>query len=127
MKKIKVSIIIPVYNVEKYLEECVNSILNQKIKNYEIILVDDGSTDSSGEICDKMSANNQEITVIHQKNQGLSEARNSGIKKATGEYLMFVDSDDFINENVNLNKIFPNLKTINYTRLRTLESYYFKK
>ena len=89
-----VSVIIPVYNVEKYLEECIDSVLNQTCQNIEIILVDDGSTDSSGQICDKYAENNKHICVIHQKNGGLSDARNAGFLRAGGEYVYFLDSDD---------------------------------
>lgn len=89
------SIIVPVFNVEKYLEECVQSILNQTFQNYELILVDDGSSDFSAEICDMFLLKNPEIKVIHQKNSGLSQARNTGIKCALGDYIIFLDSDDY--------------------------------
>lgn len=89
------SIIVPVYNVEKYLEECVNSLLPIK-SEIEIILVDDGSTDSSGKICDELKEKDKRIKVIHRENGGLSAARNTGIKNASGKYVMFLDSDDFI-------------------------------
>ena len=105
MEKIKISIIVPVYNVENYIAECVDSILQQNLKNAEIILVDDGSTDGSGKICDTYASNYSFIKVIHQENKGLSGARNAGITNATGEYLMFLDSDDYINKNVNLQRI----------------------
>lgn len=103
--KNKLSIIVPVYNVEQYLRKCVDSLLAQDISGYEIILVDDGSTDNSGAICDEYSTlytlhQTPTIKVIHQPNGGLSAARNSGIKVAKGEYLMFVDSDDYIEPNV---------------------------
>lgn len=90
----KVSVVIPVYNVKPYLERCVNSVLRQTYKDLEIILVDDGSTDGSGELCDDMATRDQRICVIHQENQGLSGARNTGIQQATGEYVIFLDSDD---------------------------------
>lgn len=90
----KVSVVIPVYNVKPYLERCVKSVIGQTYKDLEIILVDDGSTDGSGELCDKIAGSDQRICVIHQKNQGLSGARNTGIKQATGEYIAFIDSDD---------------------------------
>lgn len=96
MIKNKVSIIVPVYNVEKYLEQCVNSILAQTYKNIEVILVDDGSPDNCPQICDDFAAKDQRIKVIHKKNGGLSSARNAGLDVATGEYVMFIDSDDFI-------------------------------
>ncbi|MBQ8828028.1 MAG: glycosyltransferase [Clostridia bacterium] len=91
-----ISILVPVYNVEKYLRQCIDSIIAQIYKNIEIILVDDGSTDSSGTICDEYSKKDSRIKVIHQKNQGLAAVRNVGISAARGEYIGFVDSDDFI-------------------------------
>lgn len=96
------SIIIPVYNVEKYLTKCIESILVQTYKNYEIILVDDGSTDNSSKICDKYQlAYPKKIRVIHKKNGGLSDARNFGLNIADGKYVIFMDSDDFWNnENI---------------------------
>lgn len=94
--KIPVSIIVPVYNVEKYLSKCLNSIVNQTHKNLEIICVNDGSTDSSASILEDYSKSDRRIKVIYQKNQGLSAARNTGIEVATSEYIMFVDSDDSI-------------------------------
>ena len=90
----KVSVVIPVYNVKPFLERCVNSVLRQTYKDIEIILVDDGSTDGSGKLCDDIATRNQRIQVIHQKNQGLSGARNTGIRNAMGEYIAFLDSDD---------------------------------
>lgn len=89
-----VSVVIPVYNVKPYLERCVNSVLNQTYKDLEIVLVDDGSTDGSGELCEQIATCDQRISVIHQENQGLSGARNTGIRQATGEYITFIDSDD---------------------------------
>lgn len=91
-----ISVIVPVYNVEKYVGKCVDSILNQSYKNLDIILVDDGSTDRSGVICDDYAHNNANIRVIHQPNGGLSAARNAGLDVMTGEYVTFVDSDDMI-------------------------------
>lgn len=90
----KVSVVIPVYNVKPYLERCVNSVLQQTYKDIEVILVDDGSTDGSGELCDQIALTDNRISVIHQENQGLSGARNTGICNATGEYIIFLDSDD---------------------------------
>lgn len=92
------SIILPIYNVENYLKRCLTSILNQSFTNYEIILVDDGSTDSSGKICDEYSKQYQFIKTIHKKNGGLSSARNEGLKKTSGKYIFMVDSDDWIEE-----------------------------
>ena len=90
----KVSVIIPVYNVEPYLERCVKSVVGQTYQELEIILVDDGSKDGSGKLCDKLADSDSRIKVVHQKNQGLSGARNTGIRQATGEYVVFLDSDD---------------------------------
>ncbi|WP_418934934.1 glycosyltransferase family 2 protein [Haemophilus sp.] len=91
-----ISIIVPVYNVEQYLEKCVDSIINQTYTNIEIILVDDGSTDSSGFLCDSLAKKDPRISVYHKENGGLSSARNFGIEKAHGAYLGFIDSDDYI-------------------------------
>ena len=96
----KISIVIPVYNVSKYLSKCIDSIINQKYKNLEIILVDDGSTDDSGNICEEYAKKDNRIKVIHKENGGLSDARNVGIDNATGEYIGFVDSDDWISEDM---------------------------
>ncbi len=91
-----ISILVPVYKVEKYLSCCVESLINQAYKNLEIILIDDGSPDKSPEICDKFAAQDSRIHVIHKKNGGSADARNVGLDKASGEYIIFVDSDDFI-------------------------------
>ena len=91
-----VSVIIPVYNVSKYLDRCLNSILNQTYANLEIILVDDGSKDSSGQICDRYARMDSRIKVIHKENGGLGFARNSGLDIATGAYIVFIDGDDYI-------------------------------
>jgi glycosyltransferase involved in cell wall biosynthesis len=96
MDKVKISIIIPVYNAENYLDSCLSSILVQKMTSYEVILVDDGSTDSSSLICDRYSATDSRFRTIHKKNGGVSSARNAGMALAQGEYVMFVDSDDRI-------------------------------
>lgn len=93
------SIVIPVYNVEEYLQECVDSVITQKYEDYEIILVDDGSKDSSGKLCDIIAENNSKVKVFHQENAGLSEARNTGIKNAKGKYLILLDSDDRLSDN----------------------------
>lgn len=95
---IKVSVLVPVYNVEKYLEKCLDSIINQSLKEIEILLIDDGSTDKSGKICDDYAKKDNRIVVIHQENQGVSAARNRGIELAKGEYISFVDSDDLVDE-----------------------------
>lgn len=94
-----ISVIIPVYNVEKYLKRCLDSVINQTYKNLEIILVDDGSTDDSGKMCDEYAKKDKRIKIVHKKNGGLSSARNCGIEKAKGEFLTFVDSDDEITAN----------------------------
>ena len=91
-----ISVIVPVYNVEKYLDECVNSILDQTYSNIEILLIDDGSTDNSPNICDFYEKQDNRVRVIHQQNGGLSLARNIGIEKSQGDFIVFVDSDDYI-------------------------------
>jgi glycosyltransferase involved in cell wall biosynthesis len=91
-----ISVIVPVYNVENYIRKCVDSICNQTYKDLEIILVDDGSTDKSGKICDECKAKDNRIKVIHKENSGPSEARNMGLDIAKGEYISFIDSDDYI-------------------------------
>ena len=92
----KVSVVVPIYNVEQYLEKCIDSIINQTHNDLEIILVDDGSTDSSPSICDKWKEKDNRVVVIHKQNGGLSDARNAGMEKATGKYIMFEDSDDWL-------------------------------
>ena len=93
-----ISIIVPVYKVEKYLEKCVNSILKQTYTNLEIILVDDGSPDKCGQLCDELAKTDDRIKVFHKENGGLSDARNYGVERANGEYIGFVDSDDYTHE-----------------------------
>lgn len=95
-----ISIIVPVYNVENYIKECINSIINQSYKNIEIILVDDGSTDNSGSLCEEFSLIDSRIVTFHKENGGLSDARNYGIRHSNGEYIMFVDSDDIIDKDI---------------------------
>ena len=96
----KVSVIVPVYKVEKYLNRCVDSILSQTFKDFEIILVDDGSPDRCGDICEEYAKKNNKVKVLHKKNGGLSDARNAGLNMATGKYIVFVDSDDYIDSNM---------------------------
>lgn len=116
----KLSVIIPIYNVKDYLEKCIESVLNQDYKNFELILVDDGSTDGSEQICDKYSRNNPNVLVFHQKNSGVCSARNLGIEKATGDYLCFVDGDDYLEQdyfskaNIILEKSHPKLLVNTY-------------
>jgi len=100
MKDIKFSVLIPVYNVENYVAECINSVLSQSYKNFEIILINDGSTDSSGEICDKFAEVDARISVYHQENKGLIMARRYAISKASGDYYLFLDSDDYWDNNL---------------------------
>jgi glycosyltransferase involved in cell wall biosynthesis len=95
-----ISIIIPVYNMEKYLDRCVHSVLNQTYENLEIILVDDGSTDNSPNMCDNYALKDSRIKVVHKENGGLSDARNAGLRIATGDYIGYVDSDDWIEPNM---------------------------
>lgn len=109
----KISIIIPVYNIAPYIERCITSIINQEPSDLEaeIILVDDGSTDESGSICDKISEEHHNVSVIHQQNAGQSDARNNGLKKATGDYIWFVDGDDYIDAESlkNINSLIENI------------------
>ena len=94
----ELTVIVPVYNVEKYLHKCINSILAQSYKDFELILVNDGSADKSGEICDYYAQKDKRIKVIHQRNRGVSAARNEGLREAKGNYISFLDSDDYIEE-----------------------------
>ena len=93
-----ISVIVPVYNVKEFVEKCLDSLVRQSYKNLEIIVIDDGSTDGSGKICDEFAKKEKNVKVFHRKNGGLSDARNFGIKKAGGEIIAFVDSDDFVSE-----------------------------
>ena len=95
-----VSIIIPVYNVEKYLDRCMQSVFLQSYKNLEIILIDDGSPDSCPRLCDEYGNIDKRVRVLHKKNEGLGLARNSGLALATGKYVLFIDSDDYLSENM---------------------------
>lgn len=94
-----ISIIVPVYNTDRCLSRCIKSILSQKFKNFELLLIDDGSTDESGEICDEYAAKDRRIKVFHKKNGGVSSARNVGLDNAKGEWITFCDSDDFVSPN----------------------------
>lgn len=103
------SIIVPIYNVEKYLKTCINSILAQTFSDFEVILVDDGSPDRCGKICDDYAEHDLRVKVIHKVNGGLSSARNAGLDVATGEYIIFIDSDDYWDDNTALEHIQKNL------------------
>lgn len=98
--KEKISVIVPIYNTSKYLDKCIKSILNQTYKNFELILINDGSTDTSLSICNKYATNDKRITIINKKNTGISDSRNIGINKANGKYISFIDSDDYIENNM---------------------------
>ena len=93
-----ITVIVPIYNVENYLKKCLNSIINQQYKKLEILLIDDGSTDLSGKIADEYAVKDNRIKVVHKENGGLSDARNYGLKIMTGEYVTFIDSDDYVTE-----------------------------
>src|SRR5690625_1367019 len=95
---LEISIIVPVYNLEDYLHKCIDSILAQTFTNFELILVNDGSTDRSSEICEEYASIDHRIRVIHKKNGGVASSRNAGLEVAKGEYIGFVDNDDYINE-----------------------------
>jgi glycosyltransferase involved in cell wall biosynthesis len=124
-----VSIIVPVYNVEPYLEKCLDSILNQSYGCFEIILINDGSTDKSGIICEKYAGSIGDIKLIHQENMGISKARNEGLSLARGSYIQFVDSDDFIEKKmteslVNHMRDDADLVMCGYNRIRLVENKY---
>lgn len=108
----EISIIVPVYNVKNYLKQCVNSLRNQSFQDIEIILVDDGSTDGSGVLCDELEKEDTRIITLHKKNGGLSSARNTGISKAKGKYIGFVDSDDWVHEDM-YKTLYDLIKTYN--------------
>ena len=120
------SIVVPIYNVEDYLKECLDSILIQTFKDYELILVNDGSTDNSGDIADKYASKYKNIHVIHKENGGLSSARNAGINKAIGDYLLFIDSDDLLVSEDALFDMIPFLKD-NDVILLGFEKFYYDK
>ena len=129
---LKISVIIPVYNVETYLKECINSVLAQTYKNTDIILVDDGSTDKSREICDDYEKKYKNIRTIHKENGGLSDARNVRIKNMIGDYACFLDSDDFFDDNAALARLVDRLEKnqvdlLNYSYKKYYESLQYKK
>ena len=96
MNNLLVSVVVPVYNSESFLDQCIQSIVNQSYKNIEVILVNDGSTDTSGAMCDKYASIDSRVKVIHKKNGGLVTSRKEGIKLSTGDYILYVDGDDWI-------------------------------
>lgn len=100
MEQPLISVIVPIYNVEEYLPQCIESIIGQDYQNIEVFLVNDGSTDSSGKICDEYAKKDSRITVIHQENQKASKARNAGLDKSSGEYISFIDGDDTVEPNI---------------------------
>lgn len=112
MNNPKISIIVPVYNSEKYLHRCINSILNQTFNNFELLLIDDGSTDRSSQFCDEYARLDERIHVFHKRNGGVSSARQTGIEKAKGKYSIHVDSDDWINPDM-LEDMYTNISTNN--------------
>ena len=117
MNNPKISIIIPVYNVEKYLHRCVDSILSQTFTDFELLLIDDGSNDKSGNICDEYTERDVRIRVFHKKNGGVSSARNLGLDKAKGEYVTFVDADDYLEPDTLVNDLFEgNFDVVQFPR-----------
>ena len=109
--KIFISVIVPVYKVEKYLHRCIDSVLAQTFTDFELILVDDGSPDNCGKICDEYAEKDERIHVIHKENGGLSSARNAGLDIATGDYIVFIDSDDYV-ENCLLQLVAEKLRSL---------------
>jgi len=106
---VKISVIMPIYNSEKYLKEAIDSVLNQSFKDFELICINDGSTDNSPEILENYRKKDKRIKIINQKNQGLSAARNKGLKNSEGEFIFFIDSDDYIAKNT-LKKLYQNAR-----------------
>ena len=106
-----ISVIIPIYNMEKYLDRCINSITEQSYKNIEILLINDGSTDNSLKICKKFQKEDERIKFFSMNHQGVSIARNLGIEKAKGKYIMFIDSDDWIEKDT-IKNLYENIKNI---------------
>lgn len=128
MKKMpKFSIIVPIYKVEKYIVTCIESVLNQTFKDFEIILVDDGSPDKCGQICDNYERIDSRIKVLHKKNGGLSSARNAGIDIAEGEYVIFLDSDDYWDDSNALESIYKNLEETNADLLVFLAKRFYEE
>ena len=118
IKSPKISIIIPVYNVERYLQQCIDSILTQTFTDFELLLIDDGSTDGCSAICDEYAEKDDRIRVIHKPNSGISSTRNRGIDEACGEWLIFLDSDDaWANPNC-LQKLYSYTKKLNLDLVR---------
>ncbi len=126
-RNLKISVIIPIYNTESYLHKCINSVIIQGYKNLEIILVNDGSTDNSPVICEEFSVLDARVKVIHKTNSGLSDARNAGIKVAQGEYLMFLDSDDYWESERSLETIVNHLDQVNDVVVFGAKSLYQKR
>lgn len=106
----KISFVIPVYKVEQYIEQCVDSVLNQTYKDIEVVLVDDGSPDNCPKMCDEYALEDNRIKVVHKPNGGLSDARNAGLSVATGDYVIFMDSDDFWTSNNHLEQLIEIVK-----------------
>ena len=122
----KISVVVPAYNVEKYIEKCVDSIIGQTFADIEIILVDDGSRDKTGKICDGLALKDERVTVIHKQNGGLSDARNTGINAANGEFICFIDGDDYIHPQyceMLLNLITTNNADISVCGFKKVEGY----
>lgn len=125
--RVKVSIVVPIYNIEKYLEKCIKSLISQTYNNIEIILVDDGSTDKSAVICDKFASEDKRIEVIHKENGGLSSAREAGITATTGDYVMIVDGDDWLDSHtiqrcINVLEENENVKCILFSYVKEFEN-----
>ena len=132
MEDDKISVIIPVYNVKDYLERCIKSVVEQTYKNLEIIIIDDGSSDGSSEICDKLEKLDKRIKVVHKKNEGVSSARNLGVEYATGKYIGFVDSDDYVEKELfytlytNMIKYNAGISMCNYNIVTTKRKNFFQ-
>lgn len=120
---VKISIVVPVYNVEEYLVQCIESMISQTLEEIEIILIDDGSVDNCGLICDSYAGRDTRIQVIHKRNEGLSAARNDGLKIASGKYILFVDSDDWIDTDY-CQKLYENAEEENFCDVVICDAFY---
>ena len=114
MDNLRLSVIVPVYNVEKYIRQCIDSILTHSFTDFELLLIDDGSKDKSGEICDEYARKDSRVKAFHKENGGVSSARNMGLDNARGEWIWFVDSDDVINPNIDLSSVLTNISDEDY-------------
>ena len=122
-----ISVIIPAYNVEKYLDKCMNSVLNQSFTDFEVLLIDDGAKDSTVQLCDKYAEKDTRVKTYHKKNGGLSDARNYGLERISGKYVTFIDSDDYIAALKNEITMVASLKNQSYSEVERILDQNFSK